>query len=164
MEVFELVIALLLGGAILAAMARRMATPYPALVAIAGAALALFPRVPTLVLDPELALALFVAPVLLDAAFDASQRDLRANWRVVAGLALGAVVLTVIVVAVVARALVPGLDRKQRARHVPLPPGPGRPERRDPVRPGEQDLRDQHLQRGDHGQRRGQPGGDEDVE
>jgi CPA1 family monovalent cation:H+ antiporter len=109
MAVFELVIAMLLGGAILAAVARRMATPYPALVAIAGAALALFPRVPTLVLDPELALALFVAPVLLDAAFDASQRDLRANWRVVAGLALGAVVLTVIVVAVVARALVPGL-------------------------------------------------------
>ena len=32
-------------------------------------------------LDPELALTLFVAPVLLDAAFDASPRDLRANWR-----------------------------------------------------------------------------------
>jgi CPA1 family monovalent cation:H+ antiporter len=109
MLVFEIVIALLLGGALLAALARRMATPYPALVAIAGAALALFPRVPTLVLDPELALALFVAPVLLDAAFDASQRDLRKNWRVVIGLAFGAVVLTVIVVAVVAHMLVPGL-------------------------------------------------------
>ncbi len=109
MEVFEIVIALLLGGAILAAIARRIATPYPALVAIAGAALALFPRVPTLVLDPELALALFVAPVLLDAAFDASQRDLRRNWRAIVSLALGAVVLTVIVVAVVARVLVPGL-------------------------------------------------------
>jgi monovalent cation/hydrogen antiporter len=107
MEVFEIVIALLLGGAGLAALARRMATPYPALVAMAGAALALWPRVPVLVLDPELALALFVAPVLLDAAFDASQRDLRANWRPVSSLALGAVALTVAVVAVVARALVP---------------------------------------------------------
>jgi CPA1 family monovalent cation:H+ antiporter len=109
MEVFELVIALLLGGAILAAFARRIATPYPALVAIAGAALALLPRMPVIVLDPELALALFVAPVLLDTAFDASQRDLRRNWRPVISLALGAVVLTVIVVAVVAHALVPGL-------------------------------------------------------
>jgi CPA1 family monovalent cation:H+ antiporter len=60
-------------------------------------------------LDPELALTLFVAPVLLDAAFDASQRDLRQNWRAVAGLALGAVVLTVVAVAIVAHALVPGL-------------------------------------------------------
>jgi len=109
MQVFEIVIALLLGGAGLAAVARRIATPYPALVAVAGAALALWPRVPTLVLDPELALALFVAPVLLDAAFDASQRDLRVNWRPVTSLALGAVALTVVVVALVAHALVPGM-------------------------------------------------------
>src|ERR1051325_7631928 len=109
MEVFEIVIALLLAGAGLAAVARRMATPYPALVAMAGAALPLIPRVPTLVLDPQLALALFVAPVLLDAAFDASPRDLRANWRAVTSLALGAVALTIAIVALVAHALVPGI-------------------------------------------------------
>jgi CPA1 family monovalent cation:H+ antiporter len=109
MEVFEIVIALLLGGAALAALARRFGAPYPALVALAGAVLALLPGVPTLVLDPELALALFVAPVLVDAAFDASPRDLRANWRAVASLALGAVALTILVVAVVARAIVPDM-------------------------------------------------------
>jgi monovalent cation/hydrogen antiporter len=107
MDVFEVVIALLVGGAALAAVARRIGAPYPALVALAGAALALIPGVPTIVLDPELALALFVAPVLLDAAFDSSPRDLRANWRAVASLALGAVALTIVVVALVARALVP---------------------------------------------------------
>src|ERR671910_2556114 len=109
MEAFEVVIALLLGGAALAAVARRIGAPYPALVALAGAALALVPGLPTLVLDPELALALFVAPVLVDAAFDSSPRDLRANWRPVAGLALGAVALTITVVAVVARLLVPDM-------------------------------------------------------
>jgi monovalent cation/hydrogen antiporter len=109
MEVFEIVVAMLLGGAALAAVARRFGAPYPALVALAGAALALIPGVPTLVLDPELALALFVAPVLVDAAFDASPRDLRANWRPVASLALGAVALTIAIVAVVARLLVPDM-------------------------------------------------------
>jgi Na+/H+ antiporter len=108
-KVFEVVIALLLGGAALAALARRIRAPYPALVALAGAALALMPGAPTLVLDPELALALFVAPVLVDAAFDASPRDLRANWRHVASLALGAVTLTVVVVAILARLLVPDM-------------------------------------------------------
>ena len=78
MPVFELVITLLLVGAVLAALARRLNAPYPALLALAGAALALLPNVPTVTLDPELALTLFVAPVLLDAAFDASTRDLRA--------------------------------------------------------------------------------------
>ncbi|MEA2563424.1 MAG: monovalent cation/hydrogen antiporter [Acidobacteriota bacterium] len=109
MRVFEIVIALLLGGAALAALARRFGAPYPALVAFAGAGLALIPGVPTIVLDPELALALFVAPVLVDAAFDSSPRDLRANWRAVASLALGAVALTIAVVAVIARLLVPDM-------------------------------------------------------
>jgi CPA1 family monovalent cation:H+ antiporter len=106
---FELVVALLLGGAILTLLARRIGAPYPALVALAGACLALVPGTPTITLDPSLALTLFVAPVLLDAAFDASQRDLRANWRTVVGLAVGAVAFTVCIVALVARLLVPDL-------------------------------------------------------
>src|SRR5215218_6943776 len=110
MHVFEIVIALLLGGAGLAALSRRIGAPYPALLALAGAVLALVPGTPTLVLDPELALTLFVAPVLLDAAFDASPRDLWANWRTVAGLAIGAVALTIAAVAVVARLLVPDMS------------------------------------------------------
>ena len=39
MVVFELVIALLLVGAVLSAVARRVNAPYPALLALAGAAL-----------------------------------------------------------------------------------------------------------------------------
>src|SRR4029079_11981913 len=45
----------------------------------------------------------------LDAAYDSSPRDLRQNWRPVAGLALGAVALTIAAVAVVARWLEAGL-------------------------------------------------------
>lgn len=109
MVVFELVIGLLFVGALLSLGARRVNVPYPALLALAGTALALFPDVPSVVLDPELALTLFVAPVLLDAAFDSSPRDLKKNWRPIAGLALLAVGLTVAAVALVAHACVPGL-------------------------------------------------------
>jgi Na+/H+ antiporter len=110
MPVFELVIALLLVGAILSALARRMHAPYPALLALAGAALALLPNVPSVALDPRLALTLLVAPVLLDAAFDSSPRDLKQNWRAVTSLALVAVGLTVAAVAIVARWLMPALS------------------------------------------------------
>jgi Na+/H+ antiporter len=106
---FEIIIALLVAGAMLAAVGRRIGAPYPALVALAGAAMALIPGVPTLVLDPELALVLFVAPVLVDAAFDASPRDLWANWHVVASLALGAVAVTIAVVAVAVKLIVPDM-------------------------------------------------------
>jgi monovalent cation/hydrogen antiporter len=106
---FEIVITLLFVGALLSAGARRWNVPYPALLALAGAGLALLPGGPGVVLDPQLALALFVAPVLLDAAFDSSPRDLKQNWREVTGLALAAVALTVVAVALVARWLVPAL-------------------------------------------------------
>src|SRR6476660_9940084 len=109
MALFQIVIALLLVGAVLAAVARRVNAPYPALLALAGAALALLPNAPNVTLDPELALTLLVAPVLLDAAFDSSPRDLKQNWRAVTSLALIAVGLTVAGVAVVARWIIPGL-------------------------------------------------------
>ena len=93
----------------LAALARRINVPYPALLALTGAALALLPGTPSVTLDPQLALALFVAPVLLDAAFDSSPRDLRQNWRAVTSLALIAVGLTVAAVAVAVRWVVPDM-------------------------------------------------------
>ena len=109
MAVFELVLALLLGGVGLSLLAPRLGVPWPALLALAGAALAFVPGVPEAALEPELALALFVAPVLLDAAYDASPRDLRDNWLPVGGLVLGAVGLTVAAVAAVTRWLEPSL-------------------------------------------------------
>jgi CPA1 family monovalent cation:H+ antiporter len=110
MVIFELVIALLLLGAILTLWANRIGVPYPALLALAGAGLALIPGAPQVTLDPKLALALFVAPVLLDAAYDASPRDLRQNLRSLVSLALVMVVLTIVAVAVVARKIVPDLS------------------------------------------------------
>jgi CPA1 family monovalent cation:H+ antiporter len=109
MPVFEIVIALLLVGALLSLCASRLGVPYPALLALAGAALAFIPGMPTVSLDPELALALFVAPTLLDAAYDSSPRDLRDNLVPVISLALGAVTLTIAAVALVVHELMPGI-------------------------------------------------------
>jgi monovalent cation/hydrogen antiporter len=109
MHVFEIVIALLLAGVVLAEVARRLDAPYPALLTLAGMAGALLPGLPEVTLDPELALALFVAPILLDAAYDASPRDLRDNWIPVTGLVVFAVATTVLAVALLAHAMLPGI-------------------------------------------------------
>jgi len=109
MTTFEWIIVLLLGAALLAELARRLGAPYPTFLALGGVALAFVPGSPTWTLDPHLALTLFVAPVLLDAAYDTSLRDLRANWRPVAGLVVAAVGTTVLAVAFAARWLVPDM-------------------------------------------------------
>jgi monovalent cation/hydrogen antiporter len=105
----EELLALIVAAVVLAAAARRVGAPYPVFLALGGALLAFLPVAPSFSLPPELALALFVAPVLLDAAYDASLRDLKDNWAPVTGLVIFAVGLTTAAVAVVARAIVPSM-------------------------------------------------------
>ena len=105
----EQLLALFVAAVILAAAARRIGAPYPVFLALGGAVLAFLPAAPSFSLPPDLALALFVAPILLDAAYDASLRDLKDNWAPVTGLVVFAVGLTTLAVAVVARALEPSL-------------------------------------------------------
>ncbi|MCS0502864.1 cation:proton antiporter [Ancylobacter mangrovi] len=109
MILFESVLVLMLGAVLLSDGARRAGIPYPVVLAIAGTALALVPDIPAIALEPELVLALFVAPILLDAAYDSSPRDLRSNWLSVGSLVVIAVGVTTLAVAAVARWLVPDL-------------------------------------------------------
>ena len=110
MRELEALIGLVLTAVILAAASRRVGAPYPVFLALGGAVLAFVPGAPSFTVRPELALALFVAPVLLDAAYDASPRDLRDNWVPVTSLVVVAVGLTTIAVAVVARTLMPSMS------------------------------------------------------
>src|SRR5262245_10123843 len=107
MTEFEGLIVVLLAAVILAALARRAGVPYPAFLALGGAVLAFLPGTPVLAIEPRLALAIFVAPVLLDAAYDASPRDLEENWVPLLNLAVVSVGLTTAAVAWVVHALVP---------------------------------------------------------
>jgi Na+/H+ antiporter len=106
---FEWLIGLLLGAVLLSALARRIKVPYPTFLAIGGMLLAFVPSSPSWTLEPDLALALFVAPVLMDAAFDTSLRDLRNNWLPVSTLVLVAVGLTTAAVAVLVHWLLPDM-------------------------------------------------------
>ena len=110
MRELEGLIGLVLAAVLVAAAARRVGAPYPVFLALGGALLAFLPGAPTLIVPPELALAIFIAPVLLDAAYDASPRDLRDNWAPVLSLVVFAVGLTTIAVAVVVHALIPAMS------------------------------------------------------
>jgi CPA1 family monovalent cation:H+ antiporter len=107
MRELEQLLGLFVTAVILAAAARRVGAPYPVFLALGGALLAFLPGAPSFSVPPQLALALFVAPVLLDAAYDASLRDLRDNWAPVTGLVIFAVGFTTAAVAVVAHTLIP---------------------------------------------------------
>ncbi|TLU71906.1 cation:proton antiporter [Lichenicoccus roseus] len=99
MTFFESVLVLLLLSIGLLQVSRRLKLPYPAMLAAAGSLVVLIPGSPSIVIDPSTALALFIAPALLDAAFDFPVTLAQRFWQPLVALAVVAVLLTTIVVA-----------------------------------------------------------------
>jgi len=76
---------------------------------LGGITLALIPNTPDIELDPDLALVLFLPPLLLASAYFTVWRDFRANLRIILQLAVGAVAFTTLVVGIVAHWVEPSL-------------------------------------------------------
>jgi len=105
----EVVILLLAVVVALTTIARKLLLPYPILLVIGGLLLAMIPGLPVIRLDPDLVFLVFLPPILWAAAYFTSLREFRANLRPITLLALGLVLATTAVVAVVAHAVLPGL-------------------------------------------------------
>lgn len=99
MLLFESTLFLLCVAIALTQISRRFGIPYPTMLALAGLGIAMLPWSPDIRFDPQLALALFIAPVLLDAGFDLPPRTLLRYWLPLIALAAIAVILTTIAVA-----------------------------------------------------------------
>ena len=106
---FELILLLLAVVVGLELAAQRLHMPPAAALILGGIALALIPDVPDIELDPDLALVLFLPPLLMASAYFTSWRDFRANLRIILQLAVGAVAFTTAVVGVVAHWMMPTL-------------------------------------------------------
>ncbi|MGH1571904.1 hypothetical protein ACRAWG_15920 [Methylobacterium sp. P31] len=64
MQIFEILLGLLAASVVLALVARHMHLPLAVALVLGGMVLALVPGLPSLTLDPQLALVLFLPPLL----------------------------------------------------------------------------------------------------
>ncbi|MGH2356472.1 MAG: cation:proton antiporter, partial [Candidatus Limnocylindria bacterium] len=108
MHTFELVLVLLVAVVLIATAARLLRIPYPILMVIGGLLLSLVPAL-RVDLEPDIVLVTFLPPILFSAAYFTSVRELWRNIRPITLLAVGLVLATTLIVAVVANALIPGL-------------------------------------------------------
>ena len=76
--------------------------PYPIMLVLGGLGLAAVPGLPEVELEPEVVLVAILPPLLYGAAFFTPLRELRRNVRPISLLAIGLVLATMLVVAVVA--------------------------------------------------------------
>src|SRR3989441_394262 len=101
-----LLVGLLLAVAAMLVTAPLLRIPYPIFLVLGGLALGFMPGIPTLQLPPDVVLIAVLPPLLYTSAFFTSLRDLRANARPIGMLAIGLVIATMTVVAVVAHAAI----------------------------------------------------------
>ncbi|MBV8991084.1 MAG: cation:proton antiporter, partial [Solirubrobacterales bacterium] len=104
-----LIAGLLVAVAGLSALARRMSLPYPIVLVVGGAMFGFVPGLPTVTLNPNVVLVVFLPPLIYGAAFFANLGDIRANMRGITLSSVGLVLATMVAVAVVAHQVVPGL-------------------------------------------------------
>src|SRR5215218_6615061 len=105
----ELVLGLFVAIVALAYLARRVGVAYPILLVGGGLALGFLPGLPPIELEPDVVFLLLLPPILFGAAFTTPIRDIKANARPIALLAIGLVLFTTIVVGSVVYMLVPSM-------------------------------------------------------
>ncbi|MFC5410306.1 Na+/H+ antiporter [Larkinella bovis] len=99
---------LLLGMALLATLGQRLRIPTPIFLVIGGLLVSLIPGVPLLTIEPDLIFLVFLPPLLYEAAWYMSWRELWRWRRIVLVMAFGLVVLTATAVAYASYAFIPG--------------------------------------------------------
>src|SRR5687768_3180597 len=102
MNQIEIVIGLLVAVAALAWLASRINVAYPILLVLGGLAIALVPGLPRVTLEPDLVFLIFLPPLLYYAGLLTSWRDFKGNIRPISLLAVGLVLFTTCLVAIVA--------------------------------------------------------------
>jgi CPA1 family monovalent cation:H+ antiporter len=101
-----LFVSLLVVVAALSALATRLEVPSPIVLVIGGLLLSFLPGLPPIDLEPDLVLFLFLPPLIYASAWQTSWREFHANLRPILVLAIGLVLVTTTLVAVVAHTLV----------------------------------------------------------
>ena len=94
----------------IAAIAKRFELPYPIAFVIGGSALAFFPNLPTVRINPDWVFLLILPPLLYAGGWTTDWTMFRRYIRAISLLAIGLVVVTTGAVAIVAHQLVPGLN------------------------------------------------------
>lgn len=96
-------------GLMLLALSQFVRVPYPILLVLGGAAIGFIPGMPEVHLNPDLVLVAVLPPLLYGGAFFTSLREFRENIKAIGTLAIGLVLVTMLAVAAVAHAAIPGM-------------------------------------------------------
>lgn len=88
--------------------ATKLKVAYPILLVVAGLAVSFIPGLPILRVDPDLIFFIFLPPLLFEAAWSVSYKEMRKWWRIIGSFAFLVVFFTALSVAIVTNHIIPG--------------------------------------------------------
>jgi len=108
-----IILGLLVAVCLLIMLAHRVRVSYPIFLLIAGLILCFIPGIPLVRLEPDMVFLIFLPPLLYAAAWNTPWKDIwKFKWQILL-LAVGLVILTSSIVAIVSSALIPGISLSQ---------------------------------------------------
>ncbi len=110
LENFAFYLSLVLLITILLIIAKKIKVAYPVLLVIAGLAVSFIPGTPTIKVEPELIFLIFLPPLLYEAAWTTSWKELWRWRRIIFSFAFVVVFLTALSVAIFANHFIPGFS------------------------------------------------------
>jgi Na+/H+ antiporter len=109
-ENFPFYLSLIVAIVLLIMLANKIKVAYPVLLVVAGLAFSFIPGIPTMRIDPELIFIIFLPPLLYEAAWTVSWKEMWRWRRIITSFAFVVVFLTAMSVAFVANHFIPGFS------------------------------------------------------
>lgn len=101
-------LAMVAGVVLLEMWASKLKIAYPILLVVAGLIISFIPGLPIIRIDPDLIFFIFLPPLLFEAAWSISFKEMKKWWRIIGSFAFLVVFFTALTVAVVTAYFIPG--------------------------------------------------------
>ena len=107
-EQLPFLLALVAAIVLLEMLATRLRIAYPVLLVLAGLLISFIPGLPKVQVDPDMIFFIFLPPLLFEAAWSISFKEMKKWWRIIGSFAFLVVLFSALAVAVLTNYLVPG--------------------------------------------------------
>jgi monovalent cation/hydrogen antiporter len=110
MENIGIIVFLLFGVAFIVVLSNKYKFPFPIALVLSGLVISLIPGLPNISLSPNIVFIVFLPPLLYGAAWNTSWHEFKTYYRSISLAAVGLVLLTTTVVAIVAHYIIPDIS------------------------------------------------------
>ncbi|MCD2422083.1 Na+/H+ antiporter [Niabella pedocola] len=107
-EQLPFMLALVAAIVLIEMLAKKWRVAYPVLLVVAGLLISFVPGLPRVVIDPDMIFFIFLPPLLFEASWSISFKEMKKWWRIIGSFAFLVVLFSAFAVAIVANHFIPG--------------------------------------------------------